>query len=280
MAGVEVAVYSIANHKRSQMCCTAMYSGIRACGDRAYLIPEDQYRGPQFPLAVFYGYTPILRGIMADYVKAGLKAVYIDLGYWKREGLRGYHKLSINSRHPTQYFQSVSHRSDRAAALGITAKGWRERGQHILLAGMGDKAANVEGKAVESWERNAIEALQRVTKRRIIYRPKPSWLQAKPIPGTVYSPKDQALESVLVNCHAIVTHHSNVAVDALVEGVPSFCWQGLAAPLSLQDLAQIEEPYYPHGREQWISDIAYTQWSVDEMLVGRAWRHLKDEGLI
>lgn len=262
------------------MCCTAMYGGVRSVGDRAYLIPEEQYRGPQFPVAVFYGYTPTLRGIMADYVKAGLKAVYIDLGYWMREGLRGYHKLSINSRHPTAYFQREKHGPERAKAVGISAKPWRERGQHILLAGMGDKAANVEGKAVESWERQALEALQRTTKRRVIYRPKPSWLQAKPIVGTVYSPKDQALESVLENCHAVVTHHSNVAVDALVAGVPSFCWQGVAAPLSLQDLAQIEEPFYPPARDQWISDIAYTQWSVDEMAAGRAWQHLKSEELI
>jgi hypothetical protein len=262
------------------MCCSAMYQGIRACGDRSYLIPEDQYRGPQFPLAVFYGYTPTLRGIMADYVKAGLKAVYIDLGYWHREGMRGYHKLSINARHPTHYFQRVKHKHDRAQSLGVVPMRWREVGQHILLAGMGDKAANVEGRAVESWEREAIEVLRRVTGRKIIYRPKPSWLQARPIPGTLYSPKDQSLESVLHNCHAVVTHHSNVAVDGLVAGVPAFCWHGVAAPMSCQDLKLIENPMLPGDRAQWIADIAYTQWSVDEMQQGRAWRHLKDEDLI
>jgi hypothetical protein len=257
-----------------------MYAGIRANGDRAYLLREDQYRGTAFPIAVFYGFTPTLRAVMADYVKEGLRAVYIDLGYWAREGLHCHHKIVINARHPTAYFQNVKHKPDRARALGVEALPWLDNGKNILLAGMGAKAANVEGKDPESWERHAISALQLYTKRRIIYRPKPSWLGAKPLAGTTYSPKEQSLLSLLANAHAVVTHHSNVAVDALVAGVPAFCWQGVATPLSSQNIADIEEPRRPEGREQWIADIAYTQWNTDEMRRGLPWAHLKEEGLI
>lgn len=257
-----------------------MYAGIRANGDRAVLLKEEQYRGPSFPVAVFYGFTPTLRAIMADYQKEGLRAVYIDLGYWGREGLLCHHKIVVNARHPTAYFQNVKHKPDRARALGVVAKPWREDGKNILLAGMGQKAATVEGKLPEAWERSAIDAIKQVTKRRIIYRPKPSWLGARPIPGTTYSTKEQSLFDVLATCHAVVTHHSNAAVDAIVEGVPAFCWQGVAVPLSLQDISKIEEPFFPPAREQWISDIAYTQWSVEEMRKGLPWAHLKEEGLI
>lgn len=277
---LEVAIYGITRHRRSEAVCGAMYAGIRAQGDRAYLLREEQYRGPQFPVAVFYGFTPTLRAVMSDYQKAGLRAVYVDLGYWAREGLYCHHKIAVNSRHPTAYFQNIKHKPDRANALGVTLKPWRENGKHILLAGMGQKAAAVEGKAPEAWERAALEAIRRVTDRPVIYRPKPSWLGAKPLPGAGYSTKEQSLCDALANCHAVVTHHSNAAVDAIVEGVPAFCWQGVAAPMALQDISQIETPFFPGGRDQWIADIAYTQWHTDEMKRGTPWAHLKEEGLI
>ena len=280
MARLEVAVYSIENHKRSLTCCRAMMQGIKASGDRPVLLAEEQYRGPAFPVAVFYGYTPTLRRVMADYIKAGLKAVYIDLGYWSREGLMGYHKISVNDRHPTAYFQKKKHRDDRMKAVNVSIAPWRKAGKYILLAGMGDKAAAVEGRRVESWERETIEAIRKVSGRRIIYRPKPSWLSARPIPGTIFSPKSESLDFILSDCHAVVTHHSNVAVEGLCAGVPAFCWKGVASPLALQDLARLEDPLQPDGREQWAADIAYTQWSVTEMGSGRAWQHLKTEGLI
>lgn len=265
-----------------------MYSGIKIAGDRPRLFIEDDYREPLHDIAVFYGYTPILRKVMADYIAAGRKAVYIDLGYWGREGLHGHHKIAVNARHPTAYFNKIPHEPDRLRKVGVTIEPWRNGGKHILLAGMGEKAAEAEGKTAESWERDALKWLGRITDRPIIYRPKPSWLQSKPIPGTIFSwggqPRPgfrrQHLAEVLMNCHAVVTHHSNVAVEAICAGVPAFCWKGVAMPMSSQDIDAIEKPVRPDGREGWAASIAYQQWDIREISEGLPWRHLKNEGLI
>jgi hypothetical protein len=257
-----------------------MYDGIRKAGDRAFLLREQDYREPDHDVAVFYGYTQTLRRVMADYVKAGRPAVYIDLGYWCREGMQGYHKISVNNRHPTAYFQARKHGRDRADQCRVMIQDWRGDGEHILLAGMGDKAADAEGFTIEEFERKAIAQLRSVTNRKIIYRPKPSWTQAKPLEGCEYSPKAQPLADVLRNCHAIVCHHSNVAVDAIVSGIPAFCWKGVAMPLAQQDLTKIETPRREGDRRQWVNDIAYVQWSVPEMHMGLPWRNMKNEGLI
>lgn len=285
---LEVAVYGIAGHRRSTVCCQAMYAGIKAVGDHARLLVESDYRAPHFDLAVFYGYTPTLRQIMAEYIAAGRHAVYIDLGYWGREGLHGHHKISVDGRHPTPYFRAGEHNGVRARKLGLAVEPWRGRGKHILLAGMGAKAAEVEGKAPEEFERSAIEWLQRVTDRKIIYRPKPSWMQSQPLAGTRFSwggpprpgYRTERLHEVLKDCHAIVTHHSNVAVEGIVAGIPAWCWKGVAVPMASQDPRSIDDPYRPEGREQWVNDITYCQWSVEEMSAGLPWRHLKNEGLI
>lgn len=278
---LNVAVYVMPGHRRSQMCCNAMLAGINRTGDRAALIPFQEYRSPEHDACVFYGYVPDLQKIMADYNAAGRPAVYIDLGYWKREGLTGYHKIAIGARHPTAYFQRRKHDDSRVKALGVSIAPWRKRGKHILLAGMGAKASVIaEHLEFESFERDALAMITQYSNRQVVYRPKPSCKNSRPLPGTVYSPKEQDLARVLRDCHAVVTHHSNVAVDALVAGVPVFCWHGVAAPLGSQDLTKIKTPQYPDNRAQWLNDVSYTQFSVPEMAQGVAWRHLKDEGLL
>lgn len=279
---LSVAVYIIENHARSMRTCAAMLAGIKACGDQAAVIHEHGYDGPTHGVAVFYGMAGQLPRIFNDHRKEGRTAIYIDLGYWQRKikaRFDGYHKVSVGARHPTAYFQQRSHCRSRIDALGVTAKSWRD-GTHVLVAGMGDKGARAEGFAPEQWERDAIARLRENTDRPIIYRPKPSWKEAKPIEGVGYSPRTETIEAALKDCHAVVTHHSNAAVDGLVDGVPVFCWDGVAAPMALQSLKQIEQPHRPDGRDEWLAAIAWTQFTLDEMAEGLPWRHLKDEGLV
>jgi hypothetical protein len=281
---INVVVYQIAGtHRRSKLICEAMMTGIKARGDNPTLRHEHDYREPEAEVAVFYGFVGKLPQIMRDYRDAGLKAVYVDLGYWGRhDGGRwsGFHKVVVNSRHPTEYFQAKQMGPARASRFHVRPAAWSENGQHILLAGMGDKGAEAEGYKPEQWERSAIEEIRRYTDRRIIYRPKPSWKTAKPIEGAQFSAPQQPLDVVLKTAHAVVTHHSNVAVEGLVAGVPAFCWDGVAKPMSGQDLSRIENPHRPEGRQEWINNIAWVQWSIPEMHLGKAWGYLKDEGLI
>lgn len=282
---MSVIIYEDRAKHRSHSVCHAMLAGIQAVGDHVRLMPEAQYDQPDADVAVFYGLSGKLRNVFHDYPAAGKIAVYADLGYWGRRAgsgigrFRGYHKLAINSRHPTAYFRKFKHDCSRTTKFGLQIMPWR-KGTNVLIASMGAKAAHAEGFAPEAWERKAIDALKKVTDRPVIYRPKPSCPHAAPINGVGYSPPNQPLADVLQNCHAVVTHHSNVAVDSLLAGVPTFCWEGVAAPMSRQDLSEIESPLYPEDRQQWLNDVTWTQFCVDEMQNGMAWRHLKNEGLL
>lgn len=279
---LSVTVFQIANHHRSRTVCTAMAAGIRAVGDRVTIRDESEYRFPDADAVVFYGLAGHLPKVFSDYRKKGKPAVYVDLGYWgRREGGRfnGYHKISVGARHPTRYFQAHKHSDDRFKQFGLKTSPW-QKGKHILLAGMSDKAAQAEGLVVEHWEQEAIDELLKHTKRRIIYRPKPSWRGARPLRGAVFDTSACDLRYMLNNCHAVVTHHSNVSIDGLIAGVPAFCWDGVATPMALQNLSQIESPIYPNDRHEWLAAIAYCQWNIEEMAAGLPWRHLKNEGLI
>jgi len=87
-------------------------------------------------------------------------------------------------------------------------------------------------------------------------------------------------ERLFKDCHAIVTHHSNVAIDGLFAGVPGFCFDGAAKCMTLQDLSQIEKPIRPPGRLQWLANVAWCQWDINEIRSGAMWRFLGSEGLI
>lgn len=281
-----VIVYRKAGRRRSEVLCDALYRGLSTLGERVELRSEGDYRGPEAAVVAFYGMAGNLAQIYRDYRKAGLTAVCVDLGYWARRGagttgrFRGYHKVAVNARHPTDYFRRHRHDAARAQALGLRIEKWRRGGQHILVAAMGGKAARFEGFQPGEWERGIIADLRKVTDRPILFRPKPGDDEVQHLPGTIPSPKSQPLAAAFADCHAVVTHHSNVAVESLLAGVPVFCVEGVAAPLGLQDFARIEEPVRPSDRQDWLHDVTYCQWSVDEIAQGMAWRHLKDEGLV
>lgn len=258
--------------------------GIRRHGVTVKRRHERQYRTPIGDIAIFYGLNGNLHRIFFDYRKEGRKAVYIDLGYWgRRAGGRfsGYHKFSINGRHPTPYFRNNPKPPDRFKRFKLKVQSYNKGQDAILLAGMSNKASDVEGFKYLEYERKAVKVLRQHTDREIIYRPKPGRGHAStPIKGTTHSPRAENLEGVLSRCHATVSHHSNVAIDGLIAGVPAFCVEGLAHPMALDDLALIEKPLYPKHREQWLNDIAYCQWAVSEMRVGLAWDYLVSEGLL
>lgn len=260
-----------------------MAHGIRKFGDKIRVRLQHEYKEPDTDVAVFYG---LMRNVLDDYRRAGRKAIYVDLGYWGRHlggRFAGFHKLALNARHPTAYFQKSKHHGSRFNQFNVRVRRWKERrGDSILLAGMSDKAAEAEGFRPEQWETEIVAKLRYYTDREIIYRPKPNWDGAKGVPGTrMVRGRDGDVETVLAQCHAVVTHHSNVAIDALLYGVPVFCWDGIAtAPgKACSDLSLIENPPEALDREQWASDAAWTQWNVSEMRKGSAWKYLRDEVL-
>lgn len=260
-----------------------MAEGVAAAGDSVHIYPSHCYRHPHADIAVFYGFDRNLQKVMQDYRAIGKPVVYVDLGYWgRREGgpLQGYHKVSVNGRHPTDYFQAIRHPADRLSRLGLNIEPWKQAGRHIIVAGMSAKAAEAEGFGPHAWERATIEQLRRVTDRPIVYRPKPSWTEARALPGATFEPGLEDLPRLLADCHAVVTHHSNVAIDALMAGIPAFVADGAASALCFSGLDRIEQPWRPDGREQFAADLAYAQWRVAEMRSGDVWRHLKAEGLI
>ena len=265
---------------RSRSLAEACFSGLSKCGE--IMTTQRRWDGRSYDEVIF-GYSWIsCNGAFLAHKHNGKKFVYLDLGYWNRRppGMRwtGYHKFSINDFHPTEYFR-LNNPDDRFRKTGCRLKPWKTDRRSIVVVGMSVKAAQVAGLGFEQWEKETVQELRKHTDRPIIYRAKPNSLEAKPIAGCKWS-QTEPMEHVLRDAHAVVTHHSNMAIDSLAFGVPVYCQTGLASTMSMESISDIENPYYPDGRVKLLFEVAYCQWNVDEIKKGKPFRYYRDKGLL
>jgi hypothetical protein len=143
---------------------------------------------------------------------------------------------------------------------------WRgHAGEYVLIAAQVPNDASLRGMDNERWCRGVQLFLEgRGIEARIRWHPaSPRGRMAPPRP----------LAEDLAGARWLVTYNSNSAVDAVLAGVPAVtCDMGSVA----WDVTGHEPAHAPPmpDRTQWAHDIAYAQWSLDEIRNGEAWAHL------
>lgn len=263
----------------------ALRESIQKEGDSCRFLPIREFSVPQIEEAdaVITYHITFSKPIMDACLKKKIHAIYYDKGYtnraWRGHGQKAYYRFSVNAFHPLHYFQSRQRPSDRWQALGIRLNPRAKNGLNIIFAGCSQKFADWHGFDITHYAMRVIGEIKKYTDRPIVYRPKKSAVPPPPIPGTIYSHREQKIEHELERAHALVTFSSNAAVDAIFAGVPAFVLgPSIAKPVSNVDLSEIERPYFPSEEErlQWCSDLAYCQWRLDEIEGGLVWKSLKE----
>lgn len=184
---------------------------------------------------------------------------YIDHAYFDRGHGKSY-RIARNSYEagPVRICPS-----DRFQALNVQILPWRKGGREIIVCPPTEYFMQAHG--CQDWLETTLAKLEAVTDRPVMVRTKPK-------PDQAAVPLAQALESA----HAVVTHSSNVAIEAACLGIPVFVSPtSAAAPVGLTDLDAIETPVYP-DREPWLAHLAYNQFSFEEIGDGRAWNMLRE----
>lgn len=176
---------------------------------------------------------------------------------------------------------------DRWEKLGIQLQPWRTGGDHILICAQVPWDTQVQDGDHLPWLEKTIRDVRKYTDRPIVFRGHPkAWRQPNPY-GELSA---QALSMVrhepldlepstkdvedMANAHAIVTYNSNMATLANVAGLPVFTGADcLADPIANRDWSLLDSPPHP-DREQWISDLCYKQWHIEEFREAKPWLHL------
>lgn len=205
---------------------------------------------------------------------AGVHTLMFDKGYDRARagGCWKYWRLSLDAHHPTATtLLSKAYPHDRFSRLGFEVKPWRKKGGHILIAGSSEKYHNFYGLPnPTSYAMNLVRQIREHTDRPIIYRPKPSWSGARPIPGTQYSHAKDSLAAALDGCHAVVTHGSNLCFEAALAGIPTIVLgDAVMKPISSTEISEIKKPKML-DRLPILNALGYHQFSFAEFQSGEA----------
>jgi len=170
-------------------------------------------------------------------------------------------------------FRNQNSNPDRWAKLGVELQPWRRTGRDkfILLCGQVPWDASVEHIHMDQWLVESYRAIKSHTDRRVYVRPHPKAPKHLRINGA----EEHAGPINWDDVHAVVTFNSNIAVEAVVAGVPAFVDDigSMALQVGNRSIANIESPWYPQ-RTRWAQELAYTQWTPQEIRNGEAWAHL------
>lgn len=182
-------------------------------------------------------------------------------------------------------FMNQDSPSDRWKQLEINLKPQKQaNNNHILICGQKINDASVQHINHNIWINNIINKIVKITDRQVVFRPHPLEDKSKKhkqvkILNKQIRVSNQSFKDDLSNAHCVVSFSSNSCVEALIEGIPVFCFDKGSMVYSIcnKSLDSINNPSFPSekDRKQWAYNLAYTQWNLNEMERGLPQTHLK-----
>lgn len=210
------------------------------------------------------GCHPPLKDMIAGWKARKRTFIYWDRGYFMRwfatclpqpgSMEASYYRWHVNA-YQMQEIRNVP--GDRWQRMKCEVSPWRKGGRHIVIAAPTATYSRLHG--CENWIAETIAALAKVTDRQLVIRDKEQY-------------RRRPLQMDLDGAHALVTHGSNAANEAVILGCPVFCDPSCAAALvGKTDFSEIEHPAFP-DRQPWLNSLAYSQFTEGEMIDGSLWK--------
>ena len=231
----------------------------RGCGSEP--VAEFDYSATAGPI--------VLRGILKHKIikqcwQDRRTFYYIDTGYFGNKLWKQWHRIVKND---LQHGKIVPRPADRFNQFKKTFAPWKKTGQNILVALPDEKPCKFYGINREQWIQDTVNTIKQHTDRPIVLRERAPRRQDRIDTDTLQQALDQ-------DVFALVTFNSVAAVESVFHGIPAFTLApaNAASPVSLQDLGQIESPYYADSDKlhAWACHLAYGQFHVSELKNGWA----------
>ena len=195
---------------------------------------------------------------------------YIDTGYFGNAQWKQWHRIVKND---LQHGEIVSRPADRFAQFKKTFDPWKKSGRNILLALPDEKPCKFYNINRSQWIQDTVAKIKQHTDRPVVLRERSPRRQDRIATDTLQQALDQ-------DVFALVTFNSVAAVESIFYGIPAFTLApaNAASPVALQDLSQIESPYYADSDKlhAWACHLAYGQFHVSELKNGTAYRMLNE----
>lgn len=227
------------------------------------------------------------KAIWNEFKKRGKPVVVLEVGGLHRNltwkvGING-----INGR--ANFCNKENLDEDRLEKLGLKLQPWHE-GENIIICGQHQKSEQWKNLPhIDQYYENRIVEIRNHTDAPIILRDHPrhqrgihymNEIDLIKAYGITYSTANQVKGTydnfdfidILKNAKLVVSESSNPAMEATINGVPA--WTGpdsLTYPVSVhpKNLDKARP-----NREQWLLELAHTEWTVEEIREGLPWTRL------
>ena len=226
---------------------------------------------------LWYGRMAPNKAVWDEAQRQGKPVVVLEVGGIKRGTTW---KVGLNGINRAANFGPIGNDESRVRKLGLTLKPWKynnEYGDIIIACQHAHSHQWRNQKSVQTWVYDSIDLLRQHTNRKIIVRPHPR----SPIPGIQHEFKNVILQVPSQipqtyddfdfdpsDAYAVINWSSNPATQAVIQGIPVFVGpDSLAYDVGCTNLASINGPVMP-DRTQWLNDIAYTEWTLEEIEQG------------
>jgi len=187
-------------------------------------------------------------------------------------------KLGINGINRDAYFGPTGNDSKRAKALGLVCKEWKITNGPILIAGQHENSGQWKNPLeCVTYYSNTIKDLQQFSNKKIIFRPHPR--SRVPFDSKDFKNVEIELPCKKKNTYddydlsfekysAVINWSSNPGIQSVLNGIPAFVGESsLAYDVANKNLKEINSPTL-FDRSQWLNDIAYTEWTTNEISTG------------
>ena len=194
-------------------------------------------------------------------IKRASTYYYIDHGYFGKgdpHRADGYYRITKDG---FIHNGEGSHSWDRFERFNLKMRPWRERGRYIILVPPSFPVGKFLCWPQDKWIKDVKRELKEYTERPIVVSIKKK--------GQKF--KGSQLEQYFKDAWVVITHTSNVQVDALLAGIPVITTSEFR---KIGDLSEVENP--PQNRD-FLKNLAYNQWTLKEIESGQAWRELNED---
>lgn len=207
------------------------------------------------------------------------------------------HRIGVNGFLSNDgIFTIKNYPADRLNNMGLTWQGWKNNKEgHVLLMLQLPGDASLRGIDMYDWARWALDKIKQHTDRKIIIRTHPHHnpkeldvlhkfisditLMEDPNIKVRIGNSEATLQKDLKDAYCSVSYSSGSSIDSILAGVPTIALDpaNFAYGVSNNFIEEIENLRYTEEAHitQWLSNLAYSQWSVEEMENGTVWRHVK-----
>jgi len=252
MKELPIAIYT--DHSINKTLCYSF-----ASGSKSLMCHVNNFKEYNKTI-ITYG---VLRGT-GELIKKVKNYYYMDHGYFNQSNrvfenkktsvidLDGYFRIVFNN---LIFNNKGNHSSDRLKKLNLKFYDKKKLGQHIILSEPSEAMKKFYN--VNNWTEETIKLINQFSDRKIIIHNKFS---------------KASLDDLLLDAWAFVSLQSTAGFKAMLKGVPAYF-----TDKTLSTISKIEEIEEHKINYSIFNNLAYSQWTINEIKSGEAWEFISKQ---